>query len=208
MKLIKHLSLIVLLGILFSSCAKIFYSPDAYTLSKKHSIVAILPPSVSIAASRKVAAEALIEQQKTESINFQKEMYSWMLKRKMQGKISPEIQDVETTNAKLKQAGYPEKILSPAELCEILGVDGIMGSNYSLSKPMSQGVAIAVGVLFGAYGATNEVTVSLNIKDCANNKLIWNYDHKFSGSIGSSPAQLVDGLMRHASKKMPYIIKD
>lgn len=206
MKLFKTLSLVVIIGILFSSCAKIFYSPDAYNLARNHKTIAILPPTVSIAAGRKVDAEALKEQQKTESINFQKEMYSWMLKRKMQGKITPEIQDVETTNAKLKNAGYPEKAFTTDELCEILGVDGTLGSNYSLSKPMSQGAAIAVGVLFGAWGATNEVTVALDIKDCANKKLLWNYDHKFSGSIGSSPARLVDGLMRHASKKMPYII--
>lgn len=206
MKLFKTFSLVLFMSVLFSSCAKIFYSPDAYNLARNHKTIAILPPTVSIAANRKVEADAIKEQQKTESINFQKEMYSWMLKRKMQGKITPEIQDIETTNAKLQNAGYPEKALTSEEICEILGVDGTLGSNYSLSKPMSQGAAIAVGVLFGAWGSTNEVTVALDIKDCANKKLLWNYDHKFSGSIGSSPARLVDGLMRHASKKMPYII--
>lgn len=206
MKIVKNLSLIIVFGIILTSCAKIFYSPDAYNLARNHKTIAILPPTVSIAANKKVEAEAIKEQQKTESINFQKEMYSWMLQRKMQGKINPEIQDVEMTNVKLKNAGYPEKAFTPGELCEILGVDGILGSNYSLSKPMSQGAAIVVGVLFGAWGSTNEVTVALDIKDCANKKLLWNYDHKFAGSIGSSPARLVDGLMRHASKKMPYII--
>ncbi len=207
MKIVKNLSLIIVFGILFSSCAKIFYSPDAKSLASKHNLIAILPPTVSIAANKKIEAEAIKEQQKTESINFQKEMYSWMLKRKMQGKITTELQDIETTNAKLKNAGYPDKVFTPEELCEILGVDGTLGSNYSLSKPMSQGAAIAVGILFGAWGSTNEVTVALDIKDCANKKLIWNYNHKFSGSIGSSPARLVDGLMRHASKKMPYMIQ-
>jgi hypothetical protein len=208
MTLAKKIALVLISGSLLTSCAKIFYSSDAYTLAGNHSVIAVLPPTVSIAASKKVDAQAMIEQQKTESLNFQNEMYSWMLKRKMQGKIKPEIQDVETTNAKLKKAGYPDNSLTPVEICEVLGVDGIMGSNYSLSKPMSQGAAIAIGVLFGAWGATNEVTVALNIKDCANKKLIWDYNHKFSGSIGSSPAQLVDGLMRNASKKMPYVIKE
>lgn len=206
MKIVKNLSLIIAVGILLSSCAKIFYSPDAYNLARNHELIAILPPTVSIAANKKVEAEAIKEQQKTESINFQKEMYSWMLRRKMQGKIFVEIQDIETTNAKLKNAGYPEKAFTTAEFCEILGVDGTLGSNYSLSKPMSQGAAIAVGVIFGAMGATNEVTVDLNIKDCANKKLLWNYNHKYSGSIGSSPARLVDELMRQASRKMPYTV--
>lgn len=204
MKSIKQLSLILLATILFSSCAKIFYSPDAHTLAQNQKTIAIIPPTVSIAASKKVDAGSLIEQQKTESINFQKEMYSWMLKRKMQGKISQEIQEIETTNAKLKKAGYPETPLTTVELCNVLGVDGILTSNYGLSKPMSDGAAIALAIL-GAGGATNEVRVSLSISDCNNKKLIWNYDHKFSGGLGSSASRLVDGIMRQASKKMPYM---
>jgi hypothetical protein len=34
------------------------------------------PPKVSIAATKNIDGAALIEQQKTESINFQQEMYS------------------------------------------------------------------------------------------------------------------------------------
>jgi hypothetical protein len=69
---------------------------------------------------------------------------------------------------------------------------------------MSDGAAVAMVLLVGASGSTNEVKVSLNINDCSNKKLIWNYDHKFSGGLGSSPSELVDGLLRQASKKMPY----
>jgi len=204
---IKQISLIVFALFLLSSCAKIFYSPDAFTLAHNEKVIAIIPPTVSISARKKVDPQTLKEQQKTESINLQNEMYSWLLKRKMQGKISQEIQTIETTNAKLKKAGYPETPMTSSELCEVLGVDGILLSNYQLSKPMSEGAAIALGILFGVYGATNEVHATLSIFDCNSKKLIWNYDHKFSGSIGSSTARLVDGLMRKASKKMPYMMQ-
>ena len=127
-----------------------------------------------------------------------------MLKRKMQGKLTQEILDVETTNAKLAQAGYPEKPMSPSEICAVLGVDGIIGSNFGLTKPMSEGAAIALAVLGVGGSATNEVRVNLNIQDCSNKKLIWNYDHKYSGGVGSSPAKLIETLMREASNKMPY----
>lgn len=204
MKTVK-LAFAVALCLAMASCAKIFSSPDAAVLAHKHKTVAIVPPTVSIAARKKVDAEAIKEQQRTESMNFQREMYSWLLKRKMQGKISPEIQDVATTNALLKKAGYPENPISPAELCELLGVDGVITSNYAISKPMSEGGAVALGLLFGVWGSTNEANVSMDIYDGANKKLIWNYNHKYSGSVGSSPGRLVDGLMRNASKKMPYI---
>ena len=205
MKSLKQLSFFGLAILLLTSCAKIFYAPDASSLAQSHKIIAIVPPTVSIAANKKVDAESLKEQQKTESLNFQKEMYAWMLKRKMQGKITAEIQDIETTNAKMKKAGSPENTVSPGELSEIIGVDGIITSNYSMTKPMSEGAAIALGVLFGSSGATNEVRVSMSIHDGKAKKLIWNYDHKFSGGIGSSPARLVDQLMKKASKKMPYM---
>jgi len=173
-------------------------------LRKIKEIIAIVPPKVSIAAKKNVNGAALIEQQKTESVNFQREMYSWMLKRKMQGTISVEIQDVETTIALLTKSGINGgKILTPDEICQLLGVDGILTSNYSLSKPMSEGAAIAVGLLSGTTGTTNEATVSLSIHDAGTKKMIWNYDQKLSSSLGT-PARLVDDLMRQASRKMPY----
>jgi len=189
---------------LLQSCAKIFYSPDATPLARAQKIIAIAPPKVAIAARKNIDGNALIEQQKTESVNFQREMYSWMLKRKMQGTITVEVQDVETTNAKLANAGFNNgQLLTPIDMCNILGVDGIMTSNYSLSKPMSEGAAIAVALLVGVWGATNEATVSLSIHDQSAKKMIWNFDHKLSSSLGS-PARLVDALMRQASREMPY----
>lgn len=202
-------SLILLAGValLLQSCAKIFYTPDSRALAQNQRIIAIAPPRVSIAARKNVDGNALIEQQKTESLNFQREMYGWILKRKMQGSVTVDIQDVETTIALLNKAGINEgKTLTPAEMCQILGVDGIMTSNYSLTKPMSEGAAIAMGVLVGMWGPTNEATVSLSIHDNGTNKMIWNYDHKMSSSLGT-PAKLVDALMRQASRKMPYFTK-
>ena len=190
---------------LFTGCAKVYYSNDAITTAGRHNTIAIVPPVVSIAARKKVDAEALKEQQKTESASFQKEMYSWLLKRKMQNKISKEIQDIETTNAKLRKAGYFDGTpLTPEEMGKLLGVDAVVTSNYSLTKPMSDGAAITAGLVAGFWGSTNQTTVTLGIHDIAANKIIWNYNHKMSGTIGSSPASLVDNLMRNATKKMPY----
>jgi len=203
----RSLFLLIAVTILLQSCAKVFYTPDARSLANHHEIIAIIPPTVSIAARKKVDGYALIEQQKTESVTFQREMYSWMLKRKMQGTIFVDIQDVETTNSKLANAGfYKGQLLTPVEMCNILGVDGILTSNYSLSKPMSEGAAIAFALLFDVWVATNQATASLSIHDQSANKMIWNYDHKLSSSLGS-PARLVDDLMRQASREMPYFIK-
>ena len=191
---------------LMSGCAKIYVSPDAKSRAGTHQIIAIIPPKVSIAARKKVDAEAIKEQQRTESRNFQQEMYSWMLRRKMQNRIFVEIQDIETTNARLAKADYPNNPMSPAELSTLLEVDGVITSKFALSKPISDGAAIAIGLIGGVWGATNNTTVSLEIHDRETQKLLWNYNHEMSGSVGSTPAQLVDNLMRQASKRMPYVV--
>lgn len=122
----------------------------------------------------------------------------------MQGYISVEIQDVETTNAKLAAAGFQNgNFLTPDDLSKILNVDGILTSNYALSKPISEGAAVALAVLGGWWAPTNEAVVSLSLHDRGAEKMIWNYDHRLTSTLGS-PARLVNELMREASRRMPY----
>jgi|GEM_PF-178262 len=205
--LFRAVPIIGLVIVLLSSCstAKIFNSPDARAFAASHQKIAIIPPNISIPARRNISAEAMQEQQRTESLNFQREIHSWMLNRKMQGRIMVEILDIETTNVLLARAGYPETPLTNAEICEILGVDGIVTSTFGLSRPMSEGAAVALGVLVGVWGNTNTVQATLSINDCETRRLIWNYEDKVSGGLGSSPATIVDQIMRHASRNMPYV---
>ncbi|MRI63772.1 hypothetical protein EDM00_07180 [Ornithobacterium rhinotracheale] len=192
---------------LIVSCApKIYSDPQAKQLSESHHSLAVLPPKVFIEVRKKDDPKAIQEQEKKDSDDFQREMYSWLLKRKSQGKITTEIQDVQTTISKLKKAGYykdPE-LFTAQELAKILGVDAVLASKYSLSRPMSQGAAIAAAVLVGFSGNTNEAVVDLNVYDGKTGKMIWSYNHKAGGSFTNSN-RLVDALMRNASKKMPHV---
>ena len=198
--------LLIGLGVILQSCARIYTSPDAGRVAGRHQVVAIIPPTVTIAPRKKVDPDAIRDLQKSESLNFQKEMYSWMLRRKMQERISVDVMDVETINAALRKAGYFDgEAMSPAEICALLNVDGIILSNYSLAKPMSEGAAVALGLLTGIWGSTNQVNITMDIFDGAGRKMIWNYNHIASGSAFTNANQLVDNLMRHASKKMPYV---
>jgi len=204
----RNFKLLFFAAIVFtmSSCASVYYSPDAKQIATSHQKIAVIPPTVSIAARRKVDAEALKEQQETESLNFQKEMYSWLLTRKRRNGMLVNILDVETTNAKLTRAGYFENnTMTPNEIANLLGVDAIMTSNYALSKPISEGAAVAIGLLSGVWSTTNEARVTLEIHDRGTENMIWNYNHTLSGSVGTSSHNLVNSLMRNASKKMPYL---
>ncbi len=208
MKHYKFFILITVSVLLFSSCAKVFYSPDAYVLAEKQKIVAIVPPKVLIDNRWSFASVNLRKQQEeSSSLSFQNGMYSWILKRKMQGKIMQEFQDISITNAKLKKAGYPEKVFSAEELCELLGVDGIITSNFLLRKPISEAEAMVTEVFTGEKSITNEVNATLTINDCGSKKMIWNYNIKLSSESGQSVSTLIDWVMRKSSKKMPYVKK-
>lgn len=63
------------------SCAKIYYSSYAFSIAKNHNIIAIVPPAISIQPSKKMDGTALIEQQKAESINFQKKFIHGLKKK-------------------------------------------------------------------------------------------------------------------------------
>jgi hypothetical protein len=201
----KNIIVLFVLSIFVSSCASIYLAPNGKSIANKHEIIAIVKPKVSIKARKKDDAEAIKESQRTSAFEFQQEIYKYLLKRKTKGNIQVNIQDVDETNAILERSDI--KNLTTKEMCDLLGVDAIMTSNFGLEKPMSTGGAIALAVLTGFGASTNKVVVTLGIKNCDDKSLLWKYDHKYSGGIGSSPSMLVDGLMRQASKKMPYFNK-
>ena len=128
----KKLFLFSLVSVFLMSCGPTIYlAPGGSQIAASHRNVAIMPPTVSIAAGKNMSAEAMKEAQKTESINFQQEIYAYMLKRKGQGKFFLEIQDVETTNAIIAKATQNGEILTTADYCELLGVDGLISSNFA-----------------------------------------------------------------------------
>jgi len=53
-------------------------------------------------------------------------------------------------------------------------------------------------------GATNQANIMVNSNDGPSGKLLWNYNFVAAGSIGSSPQNIVNALMRNASRKFPY----
>ena len=190
--------------VLITGCATVYLSPDGQGLANKHDLIAILPPNVVFKSTKKMSAETVKQQQEDESKIFQQEIYTYLLKRKTRGQMVINIQDVEETNVAINRNDLDLSKMTSSEICELLEVDGILSSQFGLSKPMSAGAAIALSLFTGMAGSTNEVTVSLSLKDCSTKSLIWNYDHKYSGGILSSPTSLVENLMRDASRKMPY----
>jgi hypothetical protein len=186
-----------------TSCVNIYQSIDAQDLARNQKTIAVIPSKVTIAARKNIDSESIRQQQLADGENFQNEIFNWFQKRQMQGNNIPNLQEINVTNSKLKKSGFLDNSYSYSELCSILNVDGIIFSSFQVSKPMSEGAAIAVAVL-GGYSSTNQVSMDLGIFDNKGLKTIWDFKHTYSGGIGSNPTQLINGLMRKASKKLPY----
>ena len=206
--LITFLSLVLII----SACApKIYKSNDFDEVVAKHKIVAILPADVTIMLrpnqSKKMSADELEKNRESTGYAIQDKMYSWFLRRSDKFKYTVKFQDVSKTNSLLKEAGFTYRdirIKSKESIAKLLGVDAVLSNITRMDKPMSEGAAIAIGVLFGASGTTNNVSTTIDIHEAKQGDLIWKYDYVANGGFGSSPENLVNALMRNASRKFPY----
>jgi hypothetical protein len=212
----KYVVQTLALAFFLISCGPQIYKSSAFDSAlSKHKTVAILPADVSTRLrpneAKKVSPEQIADMNEKTGFSIQDKMYSWFLRRSEKYQYTVTFQDVTRTNALLKQAGITYSNLSTkdrTELAQLLGVDAVLQNRTSLDKPMSDGAAVAVGVIFGVWGNTNSAQTTINIHDGKSGNLLWKYDYEASGSIGSSADKLVNALMRNASKKFPYSTKE
>lgn len=204
----KHLYYSIFCLLILSSCASIYTSPEFSKVRREHQTVAILPFDVAIMVKKLpkgMTYEMLKEQEKDEAYVMQSTCYSVFLKRAHDYSIK--FQDVDKTNALLAKHGIDYDNLretSKDEIAKILGVDAVISGKVSRSQPMSVAGALAVGLLTGVAAPTNEVLVDFTIHNGTDSNLLWKYNHKVSGGLGSSSERLAESLMKSVSKKFPY----
>lgn len=211
----KQVLTLAALCLVLASCGPTIYKSaglsDALT---KHKTVAILPAEVTMQLrpneAKNVSAQQMEDMTSKTAYDIQEKMSSWFLRRSGKYNYTVTFQDINKTNAKLKDAGISYKDLKTTDravIAKALGVDAVMQDRLVMEKPMSEGAAVAVGMLLGAWGSTNKVNTTINIHDGKSGELLWKYDYQASGSVGSSTDNLVNSLMKNATKKFPYTSK-
>lgn len=210
-KIFFPLLLVLFVASTSSAQTRLFVDPEFSKYGNDHQIIAVIPFTTTISLRPKQMAtlqEGQLEKmQEVESLNIQNSMYSWFLKRRQQGSMWVDIQDVSTTNALLAKNGinyYNIHEYTPAEIATILKVDAIVKGTFETDKPMSEGASLALGLLVGFYGATNTATINMFIHDADEGKVLVNYNKGVAGSLGSSTDQLVNKIMRKTSRRIPY----
>jgi len=204
---IQTLSALLML-VIFTACGPTIYKAQNFNDSKTTvKTLAILPFNISIDSKRLpkgTTIETLKESQEKTGYDIQSNSYTWFLQRQKDYSIT--FQDIDKTNALLKKANITFDNIAlqdKGDISKMLGVDGIISGKATMSKPMSEGGAIAAAVLLGGFGATNKTATSLTIHDVAGD-LLWKYDYDVQGGLGSNSESLTKTLMKNASKKFPY----
>lgn len=210
----RTLLLITLFFIAFSNVkaqTHLYENPDFDNIAKDHKTIAIVPFKTQVSLRPKqmkdMSPEQLHKMERAEGEGLQTAMHSWFLKRKKRGTMTVEVQDPKRTNALLKKEGIDYENIQdqlPEDLAKILGVDAVISGDFETNKPMSEGASAVLGVLIGFWGSTNSAVVNMNIYNGKDAVLLWNYNKKVSGSMGSSPEDLINILMRKASRRLAY----
>ncbi|MDD7914959.1 hypothetical protein [Polaribacter ponticola] len=210
---------LLLLVLFITTCTlaqtNLYENPQFDEIAKNHKAIAILPFKATVDLRPKQMEKMTSEQFKRLELNegksIQTAMFSWFLKRKKRGKLtSIEIQEPNRTTALLGKNNITVdniKNYTSEELAQILGVDAIISGTYETNKPMSEGASVALGLLIGFWGTTNSALINMSVHNAKDGVLLWNYNKKVRGSIGSSPDDLINKLMRKASRRLSYTKK-
>ena len=190
---------------------KLYVHPDGDKYAESTNSIAILPLRTQIKLRPKelkdFTQEQIIQMGKDESLDIQKGMHSWFLKRKQRGELKANIQPPAQTNAKLLKAGidiHDLDIYTPQELGEILVVDCLIMGTFETSKPMGSGAALGIMLLTGGAAATSSATVNMDFYNTKDGELVVNYLKQIKGSLGSNAQDLINVLMRKVTRRIPY----
>lgn len=208
--------LFLAISINIAAQTNLYENPEFDEIAKSHKIIAIVPFKTQVKLRPKqmkdMSTEQLHKLEKSEGEGIQTAMYSWFLKRKKRGKLlSLEVQDPKVTTALLKRNEIDYDNIAdytPKELADLLEVDAVISGDFETNKPMSEGASVALGVLLGAWGSTNSAIINMSVNNALDGVLLWNYNKKVRGSIGSSPEDLINILMRKASRRLAYTKND
>tara|TARA_B100001093_G_scaffold519149_1_gene606802 strand:- start:38625 stop:39266 length:642 start_codon:yes stop_codon:yes gene_type:complete len=192
------------------SQTKLYLYPQAEIYAKATETIAILPLRVQVNLRPKelkdFTPEQIVQMGKDESLDIQKGMHTWFLKRKQRGDLSSTVQNPAKTNALLLKAGYDIHnldLLTPNELGQILGVDCVILGSLETSKPMS-GAAALGALVIGFAGSTNSAICNLDFYNTQDEELVVNYYKTVRGGLGSNSQDLIHVLMRKVTRRIPY----
>ncbi|NJB72355.1 hypothetical protein GGR42_002846 [Saonia flava] len=204
----KIIFLLFILCTLGSQAQKGIYESGRFDdLSKDHKVLAILPFLANLDLKENLSRKELKELEEREGYAVQNALETYFSRRKKRKKFSVEFQNIENTNAILAKNNINYEnldIYTIKELTKILGVDGIISGNLNLNILLSEGINTDMNIVDYILGASNYGRIGIKISDGSTGKLLWKYEKEINKKSGKNTINLIDGMMKKATKKFPY----
>ncbi len=203
--------LIFFCGLLFvfsvNAQKDIFESNRFDELTEEHEVLSIVPFITQLDLERNISKEELKNLAQKEGYAVQDALETYFSRRKKRKKFDVDFQNVEETNALLSKNGITYEsidIRTVKELSEILGVDGIISGSLDLNVLLSKGVSTDFSLLDYFRGKTDYGRIGIKISDGSTGKLLWKYEKIITKKTGKNTDELIDKMMKAASRKFPY----
>jgi len=204
----KIILLLSFLMVAVGSAQKNIYENRRFDeLSENHETLAIIPFIANLDLKRNVDRNELLDLAKKEGYAVQNALETYFSKRKKRKKFNVDFQNIEDTNAILAQNGITYENLdihTIKQLCKILEVDGIISGNLNLNILLSKGVPTNFSLLDYFSGDANYGRIGVKVSDGESGKLLWKYEKAITKKTGKNTTELIDRMMKLASRKFPY----
>ncbi|MGB5647630.1 hypothetical protein [Muriicola sp.] len=185
----------------------IYESEKFKTLSEDHKVLAILPFFTNLELKEEVNESDLGKLEEREGYAVQDALETYFGRGKKRKKFSVDFQNTDNTNAILAQMNITYKNIDTytiKQLSEILEVDGIVSGNMDLNILLSEGVPSNFSFMDYILGDANYGRIGIKVSDGATGKLLWKYEKEINKKSGRNTTDLIESMMKKATRKFPY----
>lgn len=175
---------------------------------------AVLPFDVRIEKNlqfKKTTVEQLRQQEEREAYQYQNGVFQYLMTKQKDFSVS--FQDIDDTNTLLKRKSLAYgnlRSMTKRELCQALGVDGIISGRFQRKENLDRTAARALDFvtsetgLFALNVKQSEANLSLSLYNNSENQVVWTYQNDDWNSSYRSPEDMAQNLMARAARKFPY----
>ncbi len=199
--------LVMVSGWALTAQKDIYESTRFNELGMQHELLAIVPFITQLDLEQNVSEKELKELAEREGYAVQDALETYFSIRKRRKKFNVDFQNVKETNALLNKNGVNYTnidIYTVKELSEMLGVDGIISGSLDLNVLLSKGVSTNFNLFDYFRGDANYGRIGIKISDGGSGKLLWKYEKEITKKSGKNTDELIDKMMKAASRKFPY----
>jgi len=202
------LTLLFLLHLSISYGQKNIYQSDKFeSLSENHKILAIIPFFTNLDLKEDLNGSDLKSLEEREGYAVQDALETYFGRGKRRKKFSVDFQNTKNTNAILAQSNITYANIDTytiKQLSEVLDVDGIVSGNLDLNILLSEGIPSDFSFIDYILGDANYGRIGIKVSDGETGKLLWKYEKEINKKSGRNTTDLIESMMKKATRKFPY----